>query len=177
MHGGQPCPFLLALTSLWVGCAVTQGHAEKDHPTGMAQQVAEPRPQAGCLGSQMNELPDALPGLGLPLKHLVFRGRPRLRELMPHGELVVLSACLRGKSLHGAPVPSHLTLPLTLWLQPGPWTRQGFSPKFRRMQGGARLVQTGALLTAPGLRPRGTIPQSCPGSVGPPVPPAHLILS
>lgn len=45
---------------------------------------------------------------------------------------------------------------LMVWLQPGCWTRQECGSRLGRVLGGARLVQMGVLLTAPGPRPRAT---------------------
>lgn len=45
---------------------------------------------------------------------------------------------------------------LMVWLQPGRWTRQECGPKLGKVLGGARLVQVGVFLTAPGPRPRAT---------------------
>ena len=49
---------------------------------------------------------------------------------------------------------------LMVWLQPGCWTRQGCGSKLGRVLGGARLVQMGVLLTAPGP-PTAAIPEFC----------------
>ena len=55
------------------------------------------------------------------------------------------------------------TWPLLLmaWLQPGHWTRQECGSKLGKVLGGARLVQVGVLLTAPGPRPRATDCSHC----------------
>ena len=47
------------------------------------------------------------------------------------------------------------------WLQPGHWTRQECGSKLGKVLGGARLVQVGVLLTAPGPRPRATDCSHC----------------